>query len=120
MSEGVRLFVQLAGNIIGAGFAVVMGFSQLADFFSDRSHRHLLAALAWFVLAFVFILRTAGVPDPKLLDPQFIADWTAIGWACAELLGVAWAVWRLLEKRAEWAARHRLGLNAKPEKEIGP
>lgn len=116
MSEQLRIFLQYAGNILGAGFVVVVAFAQLADYFSDRKARHLVATLAWLMLVPVFILRTAGIPEPPLLDEQIIADYAAIGWALTLLLGMTWGVLLLVEKRHEAAARYKLGLNA-PEKE---
>lgn len=119
MSEAERMYVQYLVNIGGAGFVIVMGFTQLADYFTDRKARHLIATAAWLVLSVVFILRTAGVPDPPLIDAQIIADWTAIGWACAELLGLCWGVLRLFEKRAQSRAQRKLGLDGSdPVKEI--
>lgn len=118
MSESVRLIWQLLGNIGGAGFVIILGFAQLADYFTDRKARHLAAALAWLTLVPVFVLRTAGIPEPPLIDPLVIADWTAIGWALCLLMGMVWGLLRLAEKKREAAALRKLGLEV--EKEIGP
>lgn len=112
MSDNVRLIWQLLGNIGGAGFVIILGFAQLADYLTDRKPRRLAAACAWFVLVPVLILRTAGVVKPPLLDPQVIADGAAIGWALCLLFGMVWGILRLFEKRREQAARRKLGIEA--------
>lgn len=114
MSDEVRLIWQLAANIGGAGFVVFMAFTQIADFLTDGKYRHLVAALAWFVVFPILVLRTAGIPDPPLLDPQFIADWAAIGWATTLLLAMVWAIWLSFEKRHAHRLRRELGIE--PEK----
>lgn len=117
MSESNRLILQLVTNILVAGFATIFGFAQFGEYLTDRRLRHIAAAIAWWVLVPVFILRTAGVMKPPLLDTQTIMDGAAIGWAVALVFGVMWGVLRLTEKRREAAARRRLGLDTKDERE---
>lgn len=117
MSDMLRLVFQLVANILGAGFVTIVGFSQFGDFLTDKKPRHLAAALAWWVLVPVLILRVAGVMKPPLLDTQTIMDGAAIGWAICLSLGMCWGVLRMTEKARERAARRRLGLDATNERE---
>lgn len=114
MSDGLRLFLQLAANILGAGFVTIVGASQLGEYFVDKHVRHIFAALAWFVLVPVLILRMAGVA--KLLDAQIVADGAAIGWALCLLLAMGWGLLRLWEKKREHNARQRVLADVQPER----
>jgi len=115
LSDGVRIFLQLAANILGCGFVTVVGAAQLGEYFMDRHWRHIFAALAWFVLVPVLILRTAGVPKKPLLDPQIIADGVAIGWALCLLLGLCWGIARIWERKRERQALRRLQVDVREE-----
>lgn len=117
MSDSDRLMLQLAANILGAGFVTIVGFSQFGEYSVDHRLRHIAAAIAWWVLVPVLILRTAGVMKPPLLDPQLIMDGAAIGWAVCLVFGMMWGILRLAERKNERAARRRLGLDMKDERE---
>lgn len=116
MNDDRRLVWQLVANIGGVGFVIFMAFTQLADFLTERKPRHLVAALAWFVLFPILVLRTAAIPDPPLLDQQFIADRAAIGWATTLLLAMVWAIWLWFEKRHAAKLRKELGLEPGTER----
>lgn len=118
MSESARLIWQLAANIGGAGFVLFMAFTQIADYLTEGKARHLVAALAWFVLLPVLVLRTAGIPEPPLLDRQLIADWAAIGWATTLLLAMVWAIWLSFEKRHAHRLRRELGIEPERKDEL--
>lgn len=120
MSDFDRPIWQLLGNIGGVAFVIIVGFSQLADYLTDRKARHLFAALAWFVLVPVLVLRTAAIPDPPLIDPVIIADWVSVGWVLTLALGLTWGLLRLFEKRREAAARRKLGIEPEPERKVEP
>lgn len=117
MSDELRLIFQLATNILGAGFVVIVGFSQFGEYLVDRKMRHIAAALAWWILVPVFVLRTAGVMKPPLLPTQTIMDGAAIGWMVCLLFAMTWGILRMTEKQRERAARRRLGLDTKNEGE---
>lgn len=117
MNDNLRTIIQLAVNILGVGFVIIVGFSQLGDFFADRKPRHLCAALAWFVLVPVLVLRTANVVKPPLLDPQTIADGAAIGWGIVLVMGICWGILRLLERRREHDALRRISAEVVAERE---
>jgi hypothetical protein len=112
-----RVILQLTVNILGAGFVTVLAFAQFGEYFADHHLRHIFAALAWFVLMPVFVLRTAGFMTPPLIDPQLVMDWASIGWAVSLVFGVIWGVLRIVEKRNDDAARKRLGLDKNDEGE---
>lgn len=117
MSDENRLILQLTANILGAGFVTILAFAQFGEFLVDHKWRHIAAALAWLVMMPVFILRTAGVMKPPALDPQTIADGAAIGWAVCLVFGMCWGVLRMVERSREAAARQRLGLDTKDERD---
>lgn len=117
MTSDLRFIIQVSANIFAAGFFVVLGFSQFAEFLLGRSLRHLAATLSWFWLVPVMILRTAVLSKPPLLDPQFVTDWSTVFWLLSLLFGLAWGLMRMSEKRAEFHARKRLGLNEPNETE---
>jgi len=117
MTDDYRLMMQLVTNIIAAGFVIVIGFSQLADFLTDKKPRHVAAALAWFVLVPVLILRMANLLKPPPFSPQTIQDGAAIGWAICLLLGMTWGLLRLREKRREREVRARLTSQTEKERE---
>jgi hypothetical protein len=117
VTDDNRVILQLVANILGAGFVTVLAFAQFGEYFTDHHWRHIFAALAWFVLMPVFVLRTAGFTKPPLLDPQLVMDWTSIGWAVSLIFGILWGVLRIIEKRNDDAARKRLGFDTKDEGE---
>lgn len=108
ISDNLRIFLQLAANILGAGFVIFIGAAQLGEYFVDRRIRHIFAAMGWFVLVPIFVLRTMGVIDPPLLAQEVIADGVTIGWAVALLFGMTWAALRSWENYRAYQARQRL------------
>lgn len=115
MSGDLRFIIQVSANIFAAGFFVILGFSQFAEFVIDRHLRHVCGALAWWLLVPIMILRTAVLSKPPLLDPTLVMDWSIIFWLLCLLCGTAWGIMRMMEKRREYHARRRLGLSEPKE-----
>lgn len=111
MSESLRLTLQLISNVLGVGFVIIIGASQFGEFLADHRLRHIAAALAWWILVPILVLRTAGTVKPPLLDPQLIMDGMIIGWIICLFFGMIWGILRLFDRKKEAAARERLGLD---------